>query len=31
MTYNFNFNIEKDGLPYGTIDTAATYIAQELE
>ena len=31
MTYNFNFNIEKDGFPYGTIDTAATYIAQELE
>lgn len=31
MTYNFNFNIEKDGSPYGTTDTAATYIAQELE
>jgi len=31
MTYNFNFNIEKDGSPYGTTDTAAIYIAQELE
>jgi len=31
MTYNFNFNIEKDGSPYGTTDTAATYIAQELD
>lgn len=31
MIYNFNFNIEKDGSPYGTTDTAAIYIAQELE
>lgn len=31
MKYNFNFNIEKDGSPYGTTETAAIYIAQELE
>jgi len=30
MTYNFNFNIEKDGSPYGTTDTAAIYIGNIL-
>lgn len=31
MIYNFNFNIEKDGSPYGTTQTAALYIADVLQ
>jgi len=30
MTYNFNFNIEKDGSPYLTSDKAAKYISDIL-
>lgn len=31
MIYNFNYNIEKNGSPYGTVDTAALYIADMLQ
>ncbi len=31
MMYNFSFYITKDGSPYGTVETAATYIADVLQ